>query len=66
MQIETESAHVTHVGGNVFADLGFEPEEAAALQAESEHIITKKLANKDPLSPELSDKALISPTRRNV
>ncbi len=28
--------HVTPVGGNVFADLGFEPEEAARLLAEAD------------------------------
>lgn len=39
MSIETKSMHITPVGGNVFADLGFEPEEAAALQAESKRII---------------------------
>ncbi|MDO9012488.1 MAG: hypothetical protein Q7U78_11875 [Gallionella sp.] len=35
MNLETRSAHITPVGGNVFADLGFEPKEAAELQAES-------------------------------
>lgn len=39
MNIETELAHVTPVGGNVFVNLGFEPEEAAALQAELQRII---------------------------
>ncbi len=46
MSIETKSMHVTPVGGNVFADLGFAPEEAAALKAESQHIISEKLAIK--------------------
>ena len=41
MAIETKSMHITPVGGNVFADLGFEPEEAAALKAESQRIISE-------------------------
>ena len=46
MSIETKSVHITPVGGNVFADLGFAPEEAAALKAESQRIISEKLAIK--------------------
>lgn len=46
--------HITPVGGNVFADLGFEPEEAAALKAESQRIISEKLAIKDSLMTELA------------
>ena len=36
----TESiiTHVTPVGGNIFADLGFEPEEAAKLLAEADGV----------------------------
>ncbi|WP_426399477.1 excisionase family DNA-binding protein [Ralstonia sp. R-29] len=41
MAVETKSMHITPVGGNVFADLGFEPEEAAALKAESQRIISE-------------------------
>jgi predicted XRE-type DNA-binding protein len=54
MSIATKSMHVTPVGGNVFADLGFEPEEAAALQAESRRIISEKLAIKESLMSELA------------
>lgn len=36
--------HITPVGGNVFADLGFESVEAAALKAESQRIISEMLA----------------------
>lgn len=54
MNIETKSMHITPVGGNVFADLGFEPEEAAALKAESQRIISEKLAIKDSLMTELA------------
>ena len=39
--------HITPAGGNVFADLGFEPEAAAALKARSQRIISGKLAVKD-------------------
>jgi len=54
MSIETQSMHITPAGGNVFADLGFEPEEASALKAESQRIISEKLAIKDSLMTELA------------
>ena len=54
MSIETKSMHITPAGGNVFADLGFEPAEAAALKAESQRIISEKLAIKDSLMTELA------------
>lgn len=54
MSIETKSVHITPAGGNVFADLGFEPAEAAALKAESQRIISEKLAIKDSLMTELA------------
>jgi len=54
MSIETKSMHITPVGGNVFADLGFELEEAAALQAASQRIISEKLAIKESLMTELA------------
>ena len=41
---ETKSAHITSADGNVFADLGFAPEEAAALRAESACVIAEKRA----------------------
>jgi predicted XRE-type DNA-binding protein len=50
----TQSMHITPVGGNVFADLGFGPIEAAALKTESDRIISEKLAIKDSLLTELS------------
>lgn len=52
MNIETEFTHVTPVGGNVFTDLGFEPEEAAALHADSQRIIREKLAFRNSLLSE--------------
>jgi len=49
MSIDTKSMHVTPAGGNVFADLAFEPKEASALKAESQRIISAKLAIKNNL-----------------
>lgn len=54
MSIKTKSTHTTPVGGNVFADMGFEPEEAAALKAETQRIISEKQAIKDFLMAELA------------
>ena len=54
MKIDTKSRHITPAGGNVFADLGFKPEQAAALQAESKRIISEKLAIKKRLMGEIS------------
>lgn len=34
-----EESHITPAGGNVFADLGFEPEEAAKLKIKSQLMI---------------------------
>jgi predicted XRE-type DNA-binding protein len=53
--IKTKSMHITPIDGNIFADLGFEPEEAAKLQANSNRIISEKLAIKNSLMSELSD-----------
>jgi predicted XRE-type DNA-binding protein len=55
MSIETKSMHITPAGGNVFADLGFDAEEAAALQAKSKQIISEKLAIKERLMTEISE-----------
>ena len=54
MSIETKSMHITPVGGNVFADLGFAPEEAKALKDESQRIISEKLSIKYSLMTELA------------
>lgn len=47
MTQHTKSGHITAAGKNVFADLGFSPKEAAALQAKSKRIISKKLPIKE-------------------
>lgn len=54
MSSETKSAHVTPAGGNVFSDLGFEPKEAVALQANSKRIISEKIMIKEQLMRELA------------
>lgn len=54
MSIETKSMHITPAGGNVFSDLGFSPEEATSLKAESDRIISEKLAIKNSLMAELA------------
>ena len=54
MHMGSKSMHTTPVGGNVFEDLGFEPEDAAALKAESQRRIADMLAIKDSLMAELA------------
>jgi len=54
MSIETKTMHITPVGGNIFADLGFEPDEAARLLAETDAVISEKQAIKDSLMTELA------------
>lgn len=44
MRAEKKSMHVTPVGGNVFADLGFDAGEAAGMKAESDIVISEQLA----------------------
>jgi len=48
MSIDTETRHITPAGGNVFADLGFGPEEAAALKAESDRLISQNFPSRNP------------------
>lgn len=52
--MSTKTNHITPVGGNVFADLGFPPKEAAALKRQSQRIIAQKLALKTRLMAELA------------
>lgn len=54
MKIETKSAHITLVGDNLFSDLGFGPEQSAALKANSQWIISEKLMIKNSLMGELA------------
>ncbi|KAB8313230.1 XRE family transcriptional regulator [Erwinia endophytica] len=48
-KIETGTTHVTKADGNVFADLGFEPEEATRLLAQS----NAEIARADELKKQL-------------
>lgn len=61
MGTETKSTHITPVGGNVFADLGFAPEEAAALKAESRRVIAEKLAVKTGTTRDAVGRTLAAP-----
>ena len=54
MNIDTKTRHITPAGGNIFADLGFEPKEAAKLLAEIDQVISEKLAIKESLMTELA------------
>ena len=58
MNIDTDSSHITPADGNVFADLGFEPEEAATLKAESQQRIAEKLAIKSVMKDRSHDDAM--------
>jgi len=55
MKVETGVTHITPADGNVFADLGFEADEAIALQKRSQEIIDEKLAIKVSLMEALSE-----------
>ena len=54
MSIDTKTTNVTSASGNVFADLGFEPQLAAELKSQSQRIIAEKLAIKEHLLAELA------------
>ena len=53
-KIDTESRHITKAGGNIFADLGFEPEEAATLLAQSKADIARTKEMKKQLMTEIA------------
>jgi predicted XRE-type DNA-binding protein len=54
MTIDTKVRHVTKPGANLFRELGFGPEEARRLQAESQQQINDTKALKEQLMVELS------------
>lgn len=54
MVINTKSMQITPADGNVFADLGFTPEAAAKLKADSQRCISLKRALQDYLVTELA------------
>lgn len=43
-EIDVGSSHVTPAGGNIFLDLGFEPQEAKKLLEETQRKVAEKLA----------------------
>ena len=54
MKRNVKLGHITPAGANIFAELGFEPDEAAKLLSESNKIISEKLAIKESLMTELA------------
>lgn len=56
--IDTEIRHITPADGNIFLDLGFEPEEAARLKAHSDLLIQTKLALAQSVSDWISENQL--------
>ncbi|MDR3483174.1 MAG: hypothetical protein P4L91_20955 [Burkholderiaceae bacterium] len=53
--LDTGSSHVTPVGANIFLELGFPPEEAETMKAESDRIIKEKFAAKHAAESEPTD-----------
>jgi len=53
-EIDVQIRHITPADGNVFLDLGFDPEEAAALHADSQSKIAQEIAIKEQLMKEIS------------
>lgn len=53
--IDTKIRHVTHANGNVFADLGFAPEEATRLLNESRTEMARTDALKKQLMGEIAE-----------
>ncbi|MEI2263734.1 helix-turn-helix domain-containing protein [Erwinia sp. CGal63] len=53
-KIDTKSRHLTKADGNVFADLGFAPEEAASLLAQSQADIARTKEMKQQMMTEIA------------
>ena len=52
MNKDSKTQHITLATGNVFSDLGFDTEDAAALAAASQQVISGKLAISKSLETE--------------
>ena len=52
MNRDSKTQHITLATGNVFSDLGFDEEAAAALEAASQYVISGKLAISKSLETE--------------
>jgi hypothetical protein len=61
MNRDSKTQHITLATGNVFSDLGFATEEAAALEAASQQVISEKLAIRESLNTEADgqDKSVV-------
>lgn len=53
-KIDTDIRHVTKAGANLFAELGFAPNEARQYQAESQALVSQTVALKEQLMGELA------------
>ncbi|KND60715.1 putative cytoplasmic protein (STMD1.83 protein) [Candidatus Burkholderia verschuerenii] len=53
-KVDTQVRHVTKRGANLFAELGFAPDEARQYQKESEALIGQTLVLKEQLMEELA------------
>lgn len=53
--IESKTTHITPVGGNIFLDLGFPPDEAAKLKDDSDMLIKTKLTCTDNIIADDND-----------
>jgi len=58
--------HITPVGGNVFADLGFAQEDAANMRAESQRIIAKKRSGMGCLMAEPNESRRSNPSKSEL
>ncbi|MDD3937049.1 XRE family transcriptional regulator [Rhodoferax sp.] len=54
MKRNLKLGHITPAGANIFADLGFDPNEAIKLLQESNKIISEKTSIKESLMTELA------------
>lgn len=54
MKIDVKSRHVTRKGGNVFADIGFQPKEAKLLLARADTRIDESVRLKRQLMDEIA------------
>ena len=64
----SKTHHITLATGNVFSDLGFEAEDAAALAAASQQVISEKLAIRESLNTEADEQnrsVVETPTSKN-
>jgi predicted XRE-type DNA-binding protein len=55
MKPVTKTTHITPVAVNIFADLGFDPDEAKALLTAADQRISEKIAIKEFLISEISE-----------